>query len=177
MNQVQRIIPYLVWAAVALLALSGCGGGGSSSGVSGGSQVTTTLTGVAAKGLIKGGTVRVYSIPATGDISQRQQLVPAVTTDPVTGSYSVNIGNYTGLILLEASGSYTDETDGLVKVLSIPLRASLVIGSQGGTVSAAITPFTEIALRVGFPDPSYFSRIFRQVTGMPPSAYRERKKL
>jgi signal transduction histidine kinase/DNA-binding LacI/PurR family transcriptional regulator/AraC-like DNA-binding protein len=32
---------------------------------------------------------------------------------------------------------------------------------------------TEIALQVGFPDPAYFSRIFRKVTGMAPSAYRE----
>ena len=30
---------------------------------------------------------------------------------------------------------------------------------------------SEIALRVGFHDPRYFSRVFKQVTGMPPSQY------
>ena len=32
----------------------------------------------------------------------------------------------------------------------------------------------QIAHRVGFPDPAYFSRVFRRLTGMSPRAYRER---
>jgi AraC-like DNA-binding protein/DNA-binding response OmpR family regulator len=33
-----------------------------------------------------------------------------------------------------------------------------------------------VALRVGFTDPAYFSRVFRNVTGTSPSAYRERSR-
>jgi AraC family L-rhamnose operon transcriptional activator RhaR/AraC family L-rhamnose operon regulatory protein RhaS len=35
-------------------------------------------------------------------------------------------------------------------------------------------PVTEIASQVGYPDPNYFSRLFRQVTGISPKEYRER---
>ena len=31
---------------------------------------------------------------------------------------------------------------------------------------------TEVASRVGFDDPNYFSRVFRQVIGMPPGTFR-----
>lgn len=34
-----------------------------------------------------------------------------------------------------------------------------------------------IATRIGFEDPSYFGRVFRKVTGLSPSEYREQKKL
>jgi AraC-like DNA-binding protein len=33
----------------------------------------------------------------------------------------------------------------------------------------------EIAARVGFADSAYFSRVFRQITGVSPSAFRERQ--
>jgi AraC family transcriptional activator of pobA len=33
-------------------------------------------------------------------------------------------------------------------------------------------PIAQIGLRLGFDDPAYFSRIFRQRIGMPPSEYR-----
>ena len=34
-------------------------------------------------------------------------------------------------------------------------------------------PVKNVALRVGFTNPAYFSRVFRNVTGTSPSAYRE----
>jgi len=36
---------------------------------------------------------------------------------------------------------------------------------------------SEIALRVGFHDPRYFSRVFKQVSGMPPSQYAASQKI
>ncbi len=32
--------------------------------------------------------------------------------------------------------------------------------------------FADIAAKVGFPDPNYFTRVFRQVFGIAPLAYR-----
>lgn len=147
MKRVITIRRQFFLAVAATILLAGCGGGGSTSGVATNSPQTTTIQGVVAKGLVKGGTVKVYSLPPTGDISQRQQLVPETTTSSSNGTYSVNIGTFTGLALLEATGSYLDETDGVQKALSVPLRAAVVIGSGGGTVSVAITPFTEMAVR------------------------------
>jgi hypothetical protein len=138
---------HITLGTVLSLLLAACGGGGSTSGVVVYQPLTTTIQGVVAKGLVKGGTVSVYSLPANGDISQRQKLIPDITTNLSDASFTANIGTYTGTLLLEATGTYRDESDGVQKSLSIPLRAAVVIASGGGTVYVAITPFTEIAVR------------------------------
>ncbi|GAM10695.1 hypothetical protein OR1_02988 [Geobacter sp. OR-1] len=137
-----------IFAMMALTLLNGCGGGGSSSGGVITPPTTTAITGVASKGMLKGGTVKVYTLPASRDINQKQLLTAAVVTSSIDGRYQINIGSHTGLVLLEASGSYTNEADGTRKTLDAPLRAALVIGSVGGTVNVAITPFTEVAVRL-----------------------------
>ncbi len=128
------------------LILSGCGGGGSTSGTVANAPATTTLSGVAAKGIIKGGTISVYLVPPSGDITQKSRIVPDLTTDTVNGTFSVNIGTSTGLILLEASGDYIDESDGSKQTVT-GLRSAFVIGNGGGVVPAAITPLTETAVQ------------------------------
>jgi AraC-like DNA-binding protein len=37
-------------------------------------------------------------------------------------------------------------------------------------------PVREIATRLGYEDPLYFSRVFRKVVGLPATAYRERHR-
>ena len=45
-------------------------------------------------------------------------------------------------------------------------RAALLLEQRAGTIS-------EVAYAVGFRDAEYFSRLFRQAYGIPPSAYRD----
>ncbi|HJV66477.1 MAG TPA: hypothetical protein VJ550_12130 [Geomonas sp.] len=126
---------------ITLLALSGCGGGGSTQ--SAGSVPGNAVSGVASKGIIKNGTVRVYAINADGS---KGALLRQTTTDKDTGSYRADLGSYSGAVVIEISGSYTDEATGQLKTVSAdaPLRAALA--SVSGEVSAAVTPLTEMAV-------------------------------
>lgn len=140
---------YLLALAGLLLLIAGCAGGGSSTGPTGAGSAPsgTTISGVASKGIIKGGKVDIYAPPVSGDINGKI-LLKSTSTDS-GGNYSVNLGDYTGVVLVEVSGSYTDEaTGGSVSIpANAPLRAAQVIGSGGGTVSVSVTPLTELATR------------------------------
>jgi hypothetical protein len=123
-----------------LLALTSCGGGG------GGAVVAdTVVSGVASKGIIKGGSIKIYVLNADGS---KGALLKETTTD-ANGAYSANLGKYQGAVLLEASGSYTDEATGAASAVSVatPLRAALAAVS--GAVSVAVTPLTELAVQLG----------------------------
>ncbi|HIJ88647.1 MAG TPA: hypothetical protein HPP97_13375 [Desulfuromonadales bacterium] len=128
------------------LQLAACGGGGSSSNAPIVPPVTPNTTsdsvipGMASKGPIDGN-VAVYAIAADG--SRGTLLKGGV---PVTkGVYSVNIGKYDVPVLIEVSGSYTDEATGAVIPLDKPLRAALA--SSVVTSDIAITPLTELAVQ------------------------------
>jgi hypothetical protein len=131
-----------------LVLLAGCAGGGSTTGPAAGGSTSsgTTISGVASKGIIKGGTVNIYSPPASGDI-RGKILLKTVKTD-ASGGYSANVGNYSGIVLIEASGDYTDEATGSTYSISAdaPLRAVAVVGSSE-TASVTVTPLTELATR------------------------------
>jgi len=137
-------IKALVGAALisGAMALSGCGGGGGSNG---GTQAATTtvIKGTVSKGPIRNGTVRIYALNADGS---KGVLLKETATDNNAG-YSADISPYTGAVLVEASGSYTDEATGLPMTISAnaPLRAALP--SISGTVTTAVTPLTELAVR------------------------------
>jgi hypothetical protein len=147
---------------------AGCGGGGSTTGAPAtGSTSTgstgstgapassggTTITGVASKGIIKGGTVNIYATPASGDTGGKI-LLKTTTTDS-SGRFSANIGNYSGIVLIEVSGSYTNESNESTVSISdgAPLRAVQVVGSAGQTVSMSVTPLTELATRKALSGP------------------------
>jgi hypothetical protein len=110
---------YLIIAATAL-ALAGCGGGGG--GGTTAPAVSYSVSGVASAGLIKNGTVNVYALNADGS---KGSLLKTTTTDN-TGYYSANVGGYTGPVLVEAYGSYTDEATGTTMTIpsTSPLRAA-----------------------------------------------------
>jgi hypothetical protein len=63
------------------------------------------------------------------------------------GTYSADIGPYTGPILIEVSGSYKDEATGATVVVppATPLRVA--ISNAAGNVSAMVTPLTEMAVK------------------------------
>lgn len=143
-----KYISTLIHTALALVAVSlfGCGGGGGgSTGENPGTGVSTVVSGIASKGLIQGGTVSAFKIVNNikGDL-----LATAITG--ANGSYTLDLGSYTGAALLEISGgTYTDEATGASGV-TIPASAPLhaVVSSLSGTVPVAITPLTELAFQL-----------------------------
>lgn len=129
----------LVSASVILI---GCGGGGDGGGGGGGA---TTISGVASKGPISGGTIKVYALNADG--TEGSQL-GTTTTTKADGSYSVNIGSYTGNVIVEVTGgTYSDEATGNNNLDNTnTFRAAL--SGVSGNISVAVTPLTEIAYQL-----------------------------
>lgn len=130
---------------VSFAVLAGCGGGsgGGSSPAAPPSQTSSTVSGVASKGLIAGGDVAVYEIDAGG-----QKVLPALATG-TTGNdsrFSLPI-DFTGPVLVEiTSGQYIDEASGADTPITQALRAALP--SADGDVQVAVTPLTELAVRM-----------------------------
>jgi hypothetical protein len=129
-------------------ALAACGGGGSDAVVSDtGTPTTRTLAGVAAKGLIKNGVVKVYSYSANGTKSAS----PIATTRTLAdGSYSVSLGSNIGLFTVEVSAdagtTMADEFSGDIPMpTSMTLRSLLQLDSAASTaVKGYVTPFTDM---------------------------------
>lgn len=128
-----------LFVAALLMLTAACGGGGGSK--------STTVTGVAAAGVIKGGTVKVFAPYSSATGADKKQIGATATTDATTGAYSVNLGSYTGPVIVEVFGNYTDEATGQAATIpsTAPLRAMAVTTS--GTVHVAVTPLTELAAR------------------------------
>lgn len=131
---------------ISLAAISGCGGSGGGGGTSATTTPTTSgtvITGIASKGIIKNGAVKVFALKSDGS---KGTLLKETSTD-VNGFYTADIGAYTGPVLLEASGSYIDEATGSPKSIpaDAPLRAA--IGNATGTITIAVTPLTELAVK------------------------------
>lgn len=61
------------------------------------------------------------------------------------GVYSANIGKYDVPVIIEVSGSYTDEATGKLIPLDKPLRAALA--SSAAATKIAVTPLTELAVQ------------------------------
>jgi len=127
--------------AMMALTLSGCGGGGGG----GGTQTpSATISGVASKGLIKNGTnnVKIYALNSDGT---KGTLLKTASTG-ANGEYSADLGSYSGPVLVEVSGTYTDEATGQPVTISAdkPLRAAC--DDVTGSVAVAVTPLTELAV-------------------------------
>lgn len=136
-----RILSALLVATLAL-TFAGCGGG------DGGDDTTVPavhniVSGVASKGIIRNGTVNVFALDADG--SKGAQLATAPTD--ADGKYSADVGAYAGAVLVEASGSYTDEKTGATVTIlpTAPLRAAF--DNVTSNVTVAVTPLTELAVQ------------------------------
>jgi hypothetical protein len=129
--------------ATMALTLSGCGGD-SSNGVQT-PAVNNTVSGVASKGLIKNGSnnVKVYALNSDGT----KGSLLATTSTGANGEYSAVLGSYSGAVLVEVSGTYTDEATGQPVTISVdkPLRAAC--DNVSGSVTVAVTPLTELAVQ------------------------------
>lgn len=124
---------------ISLVLLTACGNKGGGAAVS----YPTVVSGVASKGLIINGTVKVFALLADGS---KGVLLGTGTTDS-NGAYSVSIGNYSGPVVVEASGNYTDEATG--QTMSVPASAPLqgALPNAAGAVTLAVTPLTDLAVR------------------------------
>lgn len=130
--------------AVAILLLCGCSGGGGSSTPSAASTSSTTLSGVAMAGAING-TVCVYPLSEAGAAGSTS--LGCNTTTPATGAYSINLGTYSGGVIVKAYGNYIDEATGLIKVISQLNSLRSTASCTGSSCQAAVTPLTEVAVQ------------------------------
>jgi hypothetical protein len=89
--------------------------------------------------------VKIYAINADGS---KGGLLGDTVTDG-NGAYRAGLGKYQGAIVVEASGSYTDESTGAINTVpaNAPLRAA--VASLSGQVAIAVTPLTELAVQMG----------------------------
>ncbi|KAB0671459.1 hypothetical protein F6V30_02445 [Oryzomonas sagensis] len=125
-----------------VLALSACGSGDY------GNSASTVVSGVASAGIISGGTVKVFAAYSSAN-EVKKQLGSTGTTD-ANGIYKIDIGSYTGPVIVEVTGgSYTDEATS-PSTMTIPAAAPLraAVNAAGGPLSVAVTPLTELALRL-----------------------------
>jgi len=136
MKRLKVSILFIAILSAFALILTGCGGGG-------GGEVT--ISGLASKGPISGGTVTVFALNADG--SKGNQLGTATTG--ADGSYSVNIGSYTGNVLVEVTGgTYTDEATGNEVIRADTDKFHAARSGVSENVKVAVTPLTEIAYQL-----------------------------
>lgn len=84
--------------AVAMLAGCGGGGGGGKKGDSAAQQQPVTVSGAAAKGIIKNGVVTIYGVNANG---QRGAELAQGRTSETDGTYSLTVSGYRGPVIVE----------------------------------------------------------------------------
>lgn len=110
------------------------------------SATSVTISGVAAKGPIRNGTVMVHEPSASGEPGT---LLATDTTDG-QGRYVATLGSYSGPLVLVASGGYTDEATGQARSIdpAAPLHAALPC-SCALPLLGAVTPLTELAYQKG----------------------------
>lgn len=138
--------------ALLLISLAGCGGGGNaSSGSSGGTSTppintTSTLTGVAAKGLLIGANVNIYCGNASG-----ASLWSGTTG--VNGNYSASwAAACSQPLLVSLTTSSTTIMISDITGLSVPVPANFTlrayVSAPSTTIAQNVTPFTDMAATI-----------------------------
>lgn len=140
-------------ALLAVFGLAGCGGGGGGDSGGASSSTSTEFSGIASKGPILNGTITAFKIVNIDNKEQKGAVLNTVHTDHLDGTYKLNLGTYSGPVLIEVTGgSYRDEATGNILPLASTLRAAIanVIPNKSGItqiVSASVTPITEAAVK------------------------------
>ncbi|WP_183354384.1 hypothetical protein [Geomonas silvestris] len=132
--------------AVLTIALFGCGGSGGGTTVQGGQPAA--IRGTAAAGIIYPGSVKVFAVSPTG---AKGALLAGPVPTSIDGTYSASLGSYSGAILVEASGTYTDEATGhsvsIAPAKPLHAMVEVVDNSTHNNRTVAVTPLTELAWR------------------------------
>ncbi len=103
---------------------------------------TTELSGEATKGPISGGTVTVYALNTDG--TRGAEIASAITG--ADGSYTVDLGEYTGAAaVVITGGSYVDEATGTTVTLGAGDELVTLLSSTSDGMSVAVTALTTIA--------------------------------
>ena len=128
----------IILTMLVLSIVTACGGGSSSSTMIG------SISGTVTKGPMSNATVAVYAI-SNGQLSAQI----ATTMTDANGNYTMNMGTYTGAVMLQASGgTYTDEATGTIMSMAPGDVMTTVMPTitAGTTISGIqITPVTAMA--------------------------------
>jgi len=131
----------------AFIALSACGGGGGDSSPAAGGGGGGTVTGAAAKGIVKNGIVTVKD--ANG------QVIGTGRTNNTDGSYSIDVGDYAGPVFVEISAdsmtTIQDEitgTDEPATNVSGVLLESVSTITAGQAVDVNVSPLTTLVAQL-----------------------------
>jgi len=132
-------------ALATVLALAGCGGSGGGNSPAAALPTSTSVSGTAAKGIIKQAKVLVCRI-VNG--APEADASCASTTTGIDGSYSVTLSdNYSGpavvKIMASAASTMMDETTGADIPYGMTMRA--VVPAISKTTTVHVTPFSEMA--------------------------------
>lgn len=136
----------MLFLSVAMLAGCGSSGGGSSSTTTPPPTTTqsTVITGLASKGPINTGTVKVFAI-RDGAVDTSVPIGQGQTD--ASGKFAVDAGGFKGPVMVEvAGGSFTDEVSGATVSLKSSMHAVFANASTGKQ-EVAVTPLTELATR------------------------------
>jgi hypothetical protein len=146
-------------AVAMLLAACSSGHSGSSSPPPVPPAATAMVGGTIVDEIIINSTVTAYQVSSAGVVGACIASTPATTpascataTSDSQGNYSVNLGNYTGAALLQATGgSYTDIGTG--QTVTVPSSETLSVllpsvAPGSSTIPAQITPLTTIAAQL-----------------------------
>lgn len=117
---------------------------------------TTMVSGAVVDAFVINSTVTAYPVSSAGVVGACIPATPATTpaacataTTDSSGGYTVNLGSYSGAVMLQATGgSYTDTVTGQTVALPSGLALSVLLPSvaPGATaVPAQITPMTTMA--------------------------------
>jgi hypothetical protein len=139
-------------AVFSLLALAGCGGGGGSADTASGA--TVPLSGTAAKGILIGAEVSVYSLAG----GKKGDKALATATTDADGKYTLKIAPTTDPVMIEVKAvsgtTMLDETGTLVagKFPAVTAPAGLTMRSFAANASqetvVRVNPLTEMAVAV-----------------------------
>ncbi len=135
--------------SLAVLALAGCGSSSSNNtpvSTQPGTQpaLSTVINGLASKGPINTGTVKVFAV--RNGVTDTSVPIATGTTD-ANGNFTVDAGGFNGPVVVEVTdGSFTDEVTGAKVTLKTPLR-TMVADVSTGTSTVAVTPLTELAAK------------------------------
>lgn len=127
-------------AAVAAAVVAACGGSGGT---------TTAVSGTAMAGPFLAGTVCAYKVTD----GQRGAQIGCSAIDPASSGWKIDLAGTTGDVLLEIGGGarYDDEADAGDDKTGTALPDGTIrtlVSVRDGTVTSALTPLTELALRL-----------------------------